>query len=140
MTNGAPGYSPAADTREKIAANLSAEMTRARWSGRRMADALGLTQAYVARRASGEVELSGSDIDLFTGFLGVPVTALFVNREKATVTELDPTRNAEARTTDYRSGVSRSPERGIGPLRPVALLSDWGAGRAVRSARLGKRA
>lgn len=105
MTNESPGYNPA-DVREKIAANLSAEMKRARWSGRAMANALGLTQAYVARRASGDVELSGSDIDLFAGFLGVPVAALFVGRESAGVVNLDPTRNAERQPKDYGSDAS----------------------------------
>lgn len=127
MTNEAPGYSPA-DVREKIAANLSAEMKRARWSGRAMADALGLTQAYVARRASGDVELSGSDIDLFAGFLGVPVAALFVGREPAAVVELDPTRNAEGHALDYGSD-------GSAVERPDAIVTDLPTWRALEARR-----
>ena len=75
-------------TREMIAANFSAEMKRARWSGRSMAGALGLTQPYVARRASGEVELSGSDLALFSEFLNIPVSRFFVHPDTGGVTDI----------------------------------------------------
>jgi transcriptional regulator with XRE-family HTH domain len=70
------------ETRELVAANLSAELTRQRWSGRKAAAALGLTQPYVARRMSGDVELSASDIVMFASFLDIPVTKFFEGIKK----------------------------------------------------------
>lgn len=109
MTTSATAFDADA-TRQLIADNLSAEMKRARWSGRQMASALGLTQPYVARRAAGEVECSGSDLVLFANFLDVPVSAFFATRPKtvgggAQVVGLDALRRgwtSSRRTLDYR--------------------------------------
>lgn len=77
MTNNAIA-STATVTRETIASNLDAELTRQRWSKRKAAAALGLSPVYVSRRTSGEVELSGSDLVMFAAFLQIPVTRFFV--------------------------------------------------------------
>lgn len=65
-------------TRELIAANLDAELARQRWTKRKAAAALGLSHVYVSRRAAGEVELSGSDLVMFSAFLSIPVSRFFV--------------------------------------------------------------
>lgn len=77
MTNHAFSQ-PANQAAQIIAANLDAELTRKRWTKRKAAEALGLTHMYVSRRANGEVELSGSDLAMFAGFLEVPVSRFFV--------------------------------------------------------------
>jgi transcriptional regulator with XRE-family HTH domain len=64
------------ETRETVASNLDAELTRQRWSKRKAAAALGITPIYVTRRTSGEVELSASDLVMFASFLNIPVTRL----------------------------------------------------------------
>ena len=77
MTNIQP--TPAAlATRETIAANLDAELSRKRYTKRRAALAMGLSHVYVTRRAKGQVELSGSDMVMFAKFLNIPVTRFFV--------------------------------------------------------------
>lgn len=97
MNNNALGYDLDLDaTRERIASNFSAEMKRARWSGRSMAAALGLTQPYVARRAAGTVEMSGSDLALFAKFLEIPVSRFFVEPDDETSPELAPVRTIPA--------------------------------------------
>ena len=60
-----------------IATNFSDMLEENRWSRRRAAEALGLTHTYVNSRATGDVEMSGSDIVLFADFLAVPVTEFF---------------------------------------------------------------
>jgi len=65
-------------TRETIAANLDAELSRKRYTKRRAALAMGLSHVYVTRRAKGQVELSGSDMVMFAKFLNIPVTRFFV--------------------------------------------------------------
>lgn len=155
MTTNAQPASDAQTTRLLIADNVSAEMKRARWTGRAAAQALGLTQPYVHRRTSGEIEFSGSDLALFAGFLNVPVETFFATRPTADVHELDTTRNAKDRTTDYRSEGSVAtvtdmasrrtagapPVRVIPGGRPVSVLSDRGrTGKAESPATLGVRA
>lgn len=66
------------NVRELIAANLDAELTRQRWTKRKAAAALGISHVYVSRRTSGEVELSGSDLAMFSEFLAIPVSRFFV--------------------------------------------------------------
>jgi len=87
-------HQPNADeVRETVAANLRATLKQNRWSERKAADALGLTPAYVNRRASGDTDLSSSDLAMFARFLNVPVQHFFTqitNWSLATVTELHP--------------------------------------------------
>lgn len=66
------------NVRDLIAANLDAELTRQRWTKRKAAAALGISHVYVSRRTSGEVELSGSDLAMFSEFLAIPVSRFFV--------------------------------------------------------------
>lgn len=68
--------------RELVAANLTAELRRKRFSDRQAATALGLTNVYVSRRASGAVELSASDLALFSDFLDIPISKLFEGMKK----------------------------------------------------------
>lgn len=95
--------------RQRIADNLSAEIKRNRWSGRKMAAALGLSQPYIARRASGETELSASDIIVFAEFLQIAPEVLLAAKprnypsERGLVTDL-----AERRHKDYEGDVSRN--------------------------------
>lgn len=76
MTNTALNFD-GDETRMTIAANVAAELKRQRWTGRSAAAALGLSQPYVARRLSGDTDLSGSDLALFAAFLKVPVSVFF---------------------------------------------------------------
>lgn len=87
--------------RQRIADNLSAEIKRNRWSGRKMAAALGLSQPYIARRASGETELSASDIIIFAEFLQIAPEVLLAEK-RGLVTDL-----TERRHKDYEGDVSR---------------------------------
>lgn len=64
-------------TAQTVAANLAAELTRQRWSARKAALALGLTNVYVSRRVSGDVECSASDLAMFATFLDIPITRFF---------------------------------------------------------------
>lgn|GEM_PF-6182768 len=70
------------DTRDLVAANLTAELRRKRYSDRQAATALGLTNVYVSRRASGAVELSATDLVMFSEFLQIPITKLFEGMKK----------------------------------------------------------
>lgn len=64
--------------RHTVAANLSALLDEQRWSRRAAATALGLTHRYVNSRATGDVELSSSDLAMFARFLNVPISRFFV--------------------------------------------------------------
>ena len=70
-------------TAQTVAANLSAELSRQRWSARKASVALGLTHVYVSRRASGDVECSASDLAMFAELLEVPITKFFEGTQKA---------------------------------------------------------
>lgn len=67
---------------DTIAANLRAELSRQRWSARKAADALGLGHLYVNRRVNGQVELSGSDLVMFSTLLNVPIARFFEGTTK----------------------------------------------------------
>lgn len=67
----------ATEIRLTVAANLDSLLEQNRWSRRAAALALGLTHRYVNSRATGEVELSSSDLAMFADFLGVPITRFF---------------------------------------------------------------
>src|SRR5690606_4207500 len=69
-------------TAQLVAANLAAELTRARWSARKAALALGLTNVYVSRRVSGDVECSASDLAMFASFLAIPIDRFFAGQQK----------------------------------------------------------
>lgn len=56
---------------QMVADNLAAELARRRISGRKASRDLGITQVYVARRVSGEVELGVSDLLMFANYLGI---------------------------------------------------------------------
>jgi len=65
------------DYNSVVADNLRAELARARWSGRKAAQALGLSPNWVQRRLSGDTALEPNDIVLFADFLNIPVERLF---------------------------------------------------------------
>jgi len=60
-----------------VSAELRAEAARQRLSGRELARRLDLTPVYVARRLSGQVEPSASDLASFAAVLQVPVGKFF---------------------------------------------------------------
>jgi transcriptional regulator with XRE-family HTH domain len=70
----------ALEVREVVAANLSRALFLQRWSERKAATALGLTNTYVNRRASGLTECSASDLAMFSEFLDMPVSEFFKQR------------------------------------------------------------
>lgn len=72
------------EVRERVAKNLSDLLKKNRWSRRAAATALGLTNTYVNSRASGDVDLSASDLAMFAEFLEVPVTAFFAKPADST--------------------------------------------------------
>lgn len=81
------------ETAQIVAANLRRALKDNRWSERQAAAALGLTPAYVNRRASGDTELSASDLAMFSAFLKVPVQNFFTQitvLSLASVTALTP--------------------------------------------------
>ncbi len=78
--------------RDTLAANLSAELARQRWSARKAATALGVSHVYVSRRANGAVPMTGSDLVMFSELLDIPVAKLFEGTKKA------PTPKGEGQT------------------------------------------
>lgn len=94
--------------RQRIADNLSAEIKRNRWSGRKMAAALGLSQPYIARRASGETELSASDIIVFAEFLQIAPEVLLAAKPRNYPSERGLVNISERRHKDYEGDVSRN--------------------------------
>ncbi|MDJ1370678.1 hypothetical protein C7K25_04740 [Gulosibacter molinativorax] len=52
-------------------------MARQRWSGRKLANRLGVQPTWVNRRASGATPLDPNDIALFADVLGVSIESLF---------------------------------------------------------------
>jgi len=94
-------------TAQTVASNLAAELARQRWSDRKAATALGLSNVYISRRTSGVVECSASDLAMFAGFLKISVAAFYkeVPGEAGIVT-LDTSVNADRRSSDYSSVVS----------------------------------
>ena len=87
-------------TNEIVAENLRHFMSAERWSGRRLAHELGLQPVYVQRRMSGEVELSVSDLKMFSDKLGAKVQDFFVPR-----TEPRPGGGARRRSLYLLDGV-----------------------------------
>lgn len=71
------------DWNSVVADNIRAEMARQRWTGRKMAAALGLAPAWVNRRTSGASTLDPNDIKLFADFLNVEIAELFETTRKA---------------------------------------------------------
>ena|GEM_PF-2713170 len=65
------------EVRATVARNLDELLKAERWSRRRAAHELGLTHTYVNSRASGQTDLSASDIAMFADFLDVPVSRFF---------------------------------------------------------------
>ena len=75
-----------------VADNLAAEMARKRVSGRSAAKALGLTQAYVARRVSGDTPLDVNDLMAFARLLGIdPAVLLRVSPGEVGPAGIEPT-------------------------------------------------
>lgn len=62
-----------------VADNVRAEMGRLRWTGRKAAMALGLSQPYLARRLSGDVPLDANDLAALASLLEVSVSRFFEN-------------------------------------------------------------
>lgn len=86
-----PGSGPrAGGVQQRVADNLAAELARKRISGRSAAKDLGVTQMYVARRVSGDVELSVSDLVMFSNYLGLDPSVL-LHAEGSPAPNLRPT-------------------------------------------------
>lgn len=64
-------------SRESVAAEVRAELARARYSGRSAAFALGWTQAYMSRRLNADMPFDVDDLAAIAGLLGIPVTRFF---------------------------------------------------------------
>ena len=60
-----------------VADNLRAEAARQRWSGRQIADRLGLNPQWINRRLSGHTACTPADLMLFAEFFDVPVSHFF---------------------------------------------------------------
>lgn len=120
------------DTRELVAANLTAELRRQRYSDRQAATALGLTNVYVSRRTSGSVELSATDLVMFSDFLSIPITKLFEGTKKGPETNAsgpvqlpDVDSNHEPAVTSlaaYRRGKAQIPATERGTIAPVTSI------------------
>lgn len=70
------------EVRIRVACNLDDELKAQRWTRRAAAGELGLTPRYVNSRVAGDVDLSASDLAMFSDFLGVPVSRFFAPRPK----------------------------------------------------------
>lgn len=97
-----------------VADNLRAEAARQRWSGRKIADRLGVAPQWVNRRLSGETTVSPADLMLFAEFFGVPVSTFFQTQKTA------PTPKGEGRKLPELD--SNQQPAGIKPLAPVTRL------------------
>lgn len=62
--------------RVAVAAQVRAELARARISGSALARATGKSQSYWARRLSGRVPLDVDDLEVVAAVVGVRITAL----------------------------------------------------------------
>jgi transcriptional regulator with XRE-family HTH domain len=65
-----------AEADEKVAAEIRAALARQRVTQSALADRLGVSQAWVSRRLSGEVPLTIADITQIAADLGVEVSSL----------------------------------------------------------------
>jgi transcriptional regulator with XRE-family HTH domain len=65
-----------AEADEKVAAEIRAALARQRVTQSVLADRLGVSQAWVSRRLSGEVPLTIADITQIAAELGVEVSSL----------------------------------------------------------------
>lgn len=63
--------------RGKVAAEVRAEMARARISGSRLGKMTGKSQAYWSRRITGDVAFDVDDLATLAGLLGVPIVRFF---------------------------------------------------------------
>jgi len=89
-----------------VADNIRAELSRERWSARKAAVALGVSNNWMHRRLTGETPLDPNDIVMFARFLGVDVSDLF-SAKKKTPTANDGGRVLlKAGTSDYNATVS----------------------------------
>lgn len=65
------------DAPARVSGAVRAEMARARFSQQRIADALGLSQAAVSRRLTGEVPFSATELAVVAKLLNVRVGTLY---------------------------------------------------------------
>jgi transcriptional regulator with XRE-family HTH domain len=130
MTNGAQSNRQAKPMARLAADNLSAELARKGLSDREAANRLGLTNVYVSRRANGSVEMSVSDLDLFAGFLGIPMTRLLEDRDaKVTALKLphldsnqEPIGSKSALVSSLSGRALKAPRTAGAVPRPVISL------------------
>lgn len=110
-----------------IADNLAAEMARKRISGRQASRELGVKQMYVARRVSGEVELSAIDLVAFARLLDIDVKVLLAGMETAPspIGETEPS-GFSVKTGRFGNVIAlptrdtTKPERGhLAPVTPI---------------------
>lgn len=68
--------------RSKIAAEVRAELARARISGNRLPGLVGKSQSYWSRRLTGEYAMDVDDLAALAELLGVPVTRFFAEPDR----------------------------------------------------------
>lgn len=120
------------EVRATVAANLDAALKAQRWSRRAAAVALGLSHRYVNDRAAGEVELSATDLALFSDFLNVPVARFFETNDEGSVTVVTDPSVPPARFELATSGTNvrrfplertrRAGDRDHGTMRPIVAI------------------
>ena len=74
---------PLSQTSQRVAAAVRAEMARLGWSQNSLASEIGRDQHYISRRVSGKVAFDTEDLALIATALGVPLSTLLVDDEKA---------------------------------------------------------
>lgn len=65
------------DAQQDVAAEVRAQLARAKRTGRSVALQLGWKQTYISRRLTGAVPFDVNDLDAIASVLGVPVVAFF---------------------------------------------------------------
>ena len=88
--------------RQRVAANVDAQLANQRWSRRAAANELGFTQRYVNSRMNGEVDMSATDLAIFAELLNVSVDSFFVHAERDDVIRIGATGGrSKHRPLDY---------------------------------------
>lgn len=67
----------------KTAGEIRAELARQQMSGSELARRLGMTQPYLSRRLTGEVDFRIGELERIAEVLGVPVAQLFPSAASA---------------------------------------------------------
>ena len=102
---------------ERTAEEIRALLGRRRMSESALARAMGVSQAYIWRRLSGEIPMDLNDLEKVSRALTVPLSALLPElRTAGRVTERDSARPVGYPASRTRPGGPRRPVRISGPL------------------------